>query len=180
MSQESDSFKNDVQIPDLAELWKELYFNTEGDWAKTMKNFIGTETFVAMLDKTLEQYLTASKVSRQQMDKFSEKGYFPSKKDIARVAELVISLEEKIDMMEFQFFNNFNKMTDSVIKMADFQNNFREELSFIKNELQELNKNIVDIKTAQVEPPVKASKTRKTSKKKTAENTLPEENTNIE
>ena len=46
MSQESDSFKNDVQIPDLAELWKELYFNTEGDWAKTMKNFIGTETFV--------------------------------------------------------------------------------------------------------------------------------------
>ena len=107
MSQESDKVKNDIQIPDMAELWKEMYFTTEGDWAKTMKSFISTETFVAMLDKTLEQYLAMSKISRQQMDKFSEKGVVPSKKDIARVAELVISLEEKIDMMEFQFFDNF-------------------------------------------------------------------------
>ena len=125
MSQESDKVKNDIQIPDLAELWKEMYFATEGDWAKTMKSFISTETFVAMLDKTLEQYLAMSKISRQQMDKISEKGIVPNKKDIARVAELVISLEEKIDMMEFQFFDNFNKMTDSVIKMVDFQNHFK-------------------------------------------------------
>ncbi len=57
-----------------------MYFATEGDWANTMKSFISTETFVAMLDKTLEQYLAMSKISRQQMDKFFRKGIVPNKK----------------------------------------------------------------------------------------------------
>ncbi len=64
------------------------------------------------------------------------------------MAELVISLEEKIDMMEFQFFDNFNKMTDSVIKMVDFQNHFKQELSSLKTELQEINRNIESLKPA--------------------------------
>ena len=178
MSQESDKVKNDIQIPDLAELWKEMYFATEGDWAKTMKSFISTETFVAMLDKTLEQYLAMSKISRQQMDKISEKGIVPNKKDIARVAELVISLEEKIDMMEFQFFDNFNKMTDSVIKMVDFQNHFKQELSSLKTELQEINRNIESLKPAQhsaqneqIEPAAEAPKSKKGGRKKAVEKT---------
>jgi len=185
MSQESDKVKNDIQIPDLAELWKEMYFATEGDWAKTMKSFISTETFVAMLDKTLEQYLAMSKISRQQMDKFSEKGIVPNKKDIARVAELVISLEEKIDMMEFQFFDNFNKMTDSVIKMVDFQNHFKQELSSLKTELQEINRNIESLKPAhkneqneQIEPAAEAPKRKKGGRKKAVEKTTLPDNIN--
>jgi len=185
MSQESDKVKNDIQIPDLAELWKEMYFATEGDWAKTMKSFISTETFVAMLDKTLEQYLAMSKISRQQMDKFSEKGIVPNKKDIARVAELVISLEEKIDMMEFQFFDNFNKMTDSVIKMVDFQNHFKQELSSLKTALQEINRNIESLKPAhkneqneQIEPAAEAPKRKKGGRKKAVEKTTLPDNIN--
>ena len=173
MSQENEKTKNEIQIPDLAELWKEMYFSTEGDWAKTMRNFIGTETFVAMLDKTLEQYLTMSKVNRQQIDKLSEKGFLPSKKDIARVAELVVSLEEKIDMMEFQFFDNFNKMTSSVIKMADFQSEIKQELTSMKSELQEINQNIMNLENAsrssQEEQLEAATKTPKRKKRTTKE-----------
>lgn len=175
MSQEGDKAKNDIQIPDLAELWKQMYFSTEGDWSKTMKGFISTETFVAMLDKTLEQYLAMSKISHQQMDKFSEKGIVPSKKDVARVAELVISLEEKVDMMEFQFIDNFRKMTDSLMKMADFQDLFKQELSSLKTELQEINRNIqslkVNQKTEQIEAAAEAPKSKKGSRKKAAEKT---------
>ncbi|MDD2619113.1 MAG: hypothetical protein PHC92_00365 [Syntrophomonadaceae bacterium] len=125
----------DIQMPDFAEVWKEIYYNNESDWARALKGFIGTETFVALLDKTLEQYLAYNKVSRQQMEKLSEKGINPTKKDVARVAELVISMEEKIDMMEFQLFDNFNKMTDSLLKMAEYQGKIRDEIVSLKKEI---------------------------------------------
>lgn len=133
---------NNIQMPDFAEVWKEMYFSNEHDWARTLKGFIATETFVSLLDKTLEQYLAYNKVSRQQMEKIGEKGINPTKKDIARVAELVISMEEKIDSMDFQLFGNFGKMTDSLLKMADYQVKIKEEIVSLKQEMAELNSKI--------------------------------------
>ncbi len=130
---------NNIQMPDFAEVWKEMYFSNESDWARTLKGFIATETFVSLLDKTLEQYLAYNKVSRQQMEKLAEKGVNPTKKDIARVAELVISIEEKIDTIEFQTFENFRKITDSLLKMADYQGKIKEELASLKQEMALIN-----------------------------------------
>ncbi len=138
-SQDKD---NNIQMPDFTEVWKEMYFSNENDWARALKGFIATETFVSLLDKTLEQYLAYSKVSRQQMEKIGDKGITPTKKDIARVAELVISMEEKIDMMEFQLFGNFGKMTDNLLKMADYQGSIKEEIISLKQEIAMLNERI--------------------------------------
>ena len=135
----SQDKSNNIQMPDFAEVWKEMYFNNENDWARTLKGFIATETFVSLLDKTLEQYLNYNKVSRQQMEKLAEKGINPTKKDIARVAELVISIEEKIDMIEFQTFENFRKITDSLLKMADYQGKIKEEITSLKQEMVMIN-----------------------------------------
>ncbi|MDD3307899.1 MAG: hypothetical protein PHO29_12490 [Acetobacterium sp.] len=135
-SQDKD---NNIQMPDFAEVWKEMYFSNENDWARALKGFIATETFVSLLDKTLEQYLAYNKVSRQQMEKLAEKGINPTKKDVARVAELVISIEEKIDMIEFQMFDNFRKITDSLLKMVDYQGKVKEEIALLKQEMALIN-----------------------------------------
>ncbi|MEN6349026.1 MAG: hypothetical protein ABFD08_06475 [Syntrophomonas sp.] len=162
----SQARNNDIQMPDFVEMWKELYFSNESDWARALKGFISTDTFVALLDKTLEQYLACNKVTRQQVDKMTEKGVIPTKKDIARVAELVISMEEKIDFMEFQFFDNFRKMTDSLIKMADYQEKLGREMTLIKSEIDAIKTKIDDI-YQNVDNPTTASK--KEEKPKTSE-----------
>lgn len=157
---QSQDKSNNIQMPDFAEVWKEMYFSNENDWARALKGFIATDTFVSLLDKTLEQYLAYNKVSRQQMEKLAEKGVNPTKKDVARVAELVISIEEKIDMIEFQMFENFRKITDSLLKMADYQGKIKEELASLKQEMA-----LINSKIAKPEDNPKAKKVGKQSNK---------------
>lgn len=124
--------QDEVVIPDLAEVWKELYYGTEKAWADAFKDFISTDTFVNMLDKTLEQYLSYEKMSRESIDKYCEMNPMASKKDIARVAELVVSLEDKLDDMEFQLFDNVRVIADNMLKIVNIQDSFRSGLEDIQ------------------------------------------------
>lgn len=110
---------NKLIFPDFAELWKEMYFKTETAWADAFKEFVSTDTFVKMLDQSLTQHLSMEKVNRQYVDKLFEYSAAPSKKDLARIAELVISVEEKIDNLDYQLLDNINTMAASLIMMAD-------------------------------------------------------------
>jgi polyhydroxyalkanoic acid synthase PhaR subunit len=109
--------KEKIHMPDFAELWKEMYFKTETAWADAFKELISTQTFVGIINKALEQNLSNENVTRQMVDKYMEISPVPSKKDIARVAELVISLEEKIDQLEYQFSQTMG-MSISLIRSA--------------------------------------------------------------
>ncbi len=147
-----DNVKEEIQIPDFTELWKEMYFKTESAWAEAFKELISTQTFVGLINKSLDQHLSNEKVSRQIIDKYMEMSPVPSKKDISRVAELVISLEEKIDEMEFQFTHTMASMADSLLKMVDYQagvkdelNGLRQDLSQIEKKLDNLNKKVTAV-----------------------------------
>lgn len=63
MSEEKNSQAdgNKIILPDFAELWKEIYFRTEGAWADAFKEFVSTDTFVKMLDQSLTQHLNLRK-----------------------------------------------------------------------------------------------------------------------
>ena len=159
-----------IQMPDLTELWKELYFKNESDWSQTFKNFISTDTFVNLLDKTLEQYLAYTKVTNQQVDKYSEYSPIPSKNDLARVAELVISLEEKVDLMEFQLYDNFKSLAENLGKMASLQQKFSDELSSIKTELESINSKMEELnKKGTGSKSSKSTKKQASSKKTSAD-----------
>jgi polyhydroxyalkanoic acid synthase PhaR subunit len=132
--------KEKIHMPDFAELWKEMYFKTETAWADAFKELISTQTFVGIINKALEQNLSNENVTRQMVDKYMEISPVPSKKDIARVAELVISLEEKIDQLEYQFSQTMGKMADSLIKMADHQASLKEELHSLQQSLTKASK----------------------------------------
>lgn len=134
--------REDIYIPDFSQLWKALYFKTEDAWADAFKKFVSTGTFVNFLDSILEQNLASEKVSRQILDKYFELVPVPSKKDIARVAELVISLEEKIDTIEFQVYQSFENMADSLIRMVEFQEHVNNEMILIKKDIEAVNKKL--------------------------------------
>ena len=127
-------------VPDYSELWKEWYFRMEDIWAEAFREFITTKSFVNMMNSTLEQYLFNEKLSRQNMDRFLESSPFPTKNDVARVAELAVSLEEKIDNLEFNVLSSLESMADSLLKLV-ISANIKEELE-AKKENQALNKKV--------------------------------------
>lgn len=131
-----------ISIPDFSELWKELYFKTESAWAEAFREFISTKTFVNMMDNMLAQHLFNEKITRQNLERYFEATPMPSKKDIARVAELVISLEEKIDSLEIKSIQALQSMAESLIKMVDYQDTMQKELAALSQENQALHKRL--------------------------------------
>lgn len=131
-----------VSMPDFVELWKELYFNAEDSWASATREFIASKSFIEMLDQIRDQYLSFYKVSRQNMDKYLEGNPLPSKKDIARIAELIIGMEDKIDNLDLHFYENINMLTSSLIKLVDFQEVVKQEILALNKETASINKKL--------------------------------------
>ncbi|MGI6452010.1 MAG: hypothetical protein ACOX0E_00770 [Syntrophomonadaceae bacterium] len=149
-----------IQMPNWLELWKEFYFQQEKDAARIFREFICTDTFVKLIDKTLEQYLAYTKITRQQMEKMSDQAIWPTKKDVARVAELIVSLEEKVDQMESGLFDNYKKITQSFTEMVNHQIKCSEEIEALRKDLEKINKKLDGLNKK-----IAAKNTSKTTKK---------------
>ncbi|PKM76059.1 MAG: hypothetical protein CVU90_14385 [Firmicutes bacterium HGW-Firmicutes-15] len=163
--------KDEIYFPDLVELWKEFYFKNENSWAEVLKEVITKDTFVYMLDKTLDSHLSNEKLIRQNMDKYFERSAFPSKKDIARVAEMIISVEEKVELLEDQLVDSVKSMADSMLAMAEAQKRSREEIAALRKDIADLNKKLAqpdkEVNNAPKEPRTKKAPQAKTKKKET-------------
>lgn len=144
-SNDESSQQEKFFVPDYSELWKEWYFRMEDIWSETFRQFITTKSFVNMMNSTLEQFLFNEKLSRQNMERFLETSPFPTKTDIARVAELAVSLEEKIDNLEFNVLSSLESMADSLLKLVNYQANIKEELEALKKENQALTKKVASL-----------------------------------
>jgi len=131
-----------VTFPNFAELWKELYFKTETAWADAFKEYVGTETFGLLLNKALEQHLSVEKVTRESIDKYFETSPLPSKKDIARIAELVIAVEDKVDNLDGQFTEDLHSMADSLLRMSIVLGENKQEIVTLQQEIARLNKKV--------------------------------------
>lgn len=159
--------KEEVLMPDFSDLWKEMYFRMEETWANAVKEVISTKTFVDYLDKVLEYNLSSEKVLRQSLDRYAESVPIPTKKDISRLAELIISMEEKVDNLEFQLVQNIETMADSLLKMVKVQEKMQEEIINIREDI-----NSVKLKIAGLEKgeELKDEKKAKSSRKSEKEN----------
>ena len=136
--------KDEIFIPDLVNLYKELYTINENSWAEVVKNIITKDTFVQTLDNTLDNYFSNENIIRQNMDKLFERRAFPSKKDIARIAELIIAVEEKVEFLDYQLVDAVKSMADSMGVMADVQKKTSEDVAALRKDILNLNKNVAD------------------------------------
>ncbi len=139
--EQAETGKN-VSMPDIVELWKELYFNAEESWATATRELIASKSFIQVLDQIRDQYLSFHKVSQQNMDQYLEVNPLPSKKDIARIAELVIGLEDKVDDFDLHFSDNITRITSSMIKLVEFQEFMKQEIAELKEQTASLNKKL--------------------------------------
>jgi hypothetical protein len=84
---------------DLFETWRQLYDANERAWSDALGEAMGSTEFAHSSGKLLETMLAAQKSVRDNMRTYLETMNVPTREDIARLGEIVIGLEEKIDQV---------------------------------------------------------------------------------
>ena len=87
------------QSSDPFEMWRQLYETNERAWTQAMEGAMGRPEFGESSGKMLETMLAAQKAVRDNMRTYLETINVPTREDIARVGELVVGIEEKIDQL---------------------------------------------------------------------------------
>jgi ribosomal protein L12E/L44/L45/RPP1/RPP2 len=84
---------------DPFEVWRQLYDANERTWSAALEQAMGSPEFGESSGKLLETMLAAQKTVRDNMRTYLETMNVPTREDIARLGELVIGLEEKVDQI---------------------------------------------------------------------------------
>ncbi len=85
---------------DPFEVWREFYEANEAVWSKAAKETTSTEAFAEMQGRMLETFLSFQKSARDAMNAQLATLNLPSRDDVARLGEIIVGLEEKIDRIE--------------------------------------------------------------------------------
>jgi polyhydroxyalkanoic acid synthase PhaR subunit len=88
---------------DPFETWRQLYDANEKAWSAALEEAMGSPEFGASSGKMLETMLAAQKSVRDNMRTYLESMNVPTREDIARLGELVIGVEEKLDQLADRF-----------------------------------------------------------------------------
>lgn len=85
---------------DPFELWRQIYETNERAWNTVLERTVNNVGFAESSGKILETFLSAQKTVRDNMRQYLEQINLPTREDIARLGELIVSLEEKIDQLD--------------------------------------------------------------------------------
>lgn len=80
--------------------FKEWYDATSETWAAIVGDVIGTERFMESVKEFLENYTSFARSLRRFNEEYFRSLQLPTRSDIARVAELVVAVEDKVDEVE--------------------------------------------------------------------------------
>ena len=84
---------------DPYETWRQLYDANERAWSSALEQAMSNPEFEESSGKMLETMLAAQKSVRDNMRTYLETMNVPTREDIARLGELVVGIEEKIDQV---------------------------------------------------------------------------------
>ncbi|GAC1330151.1 MAG: hypothetical protein NVSMB2_28900 [Chloroflexota bacterium] len=107
---------------DPFELWRQIYETNERAWNAVLEQTVNTPAFAESSGKILETFLSAQKTVRDNMRAYLEQINLPTREDIARLGELIVSLEEKVDQLDDRLANlerSVSTATSASAKMAD-------------------------------------------------------------
>jgi polyhydroxyalkanoic acid synthase PhaR subunit len=80
-------------------VWRQLYDENERAWSAALEQAMGSSEFGESSGRLLETMLAAQKSVRGNMRVYLETMNVPTREDIARLGELVVGLEEKVDQI---------------------------------------------------------------------------------
>jgi polyhydroxyalkanoic acid synthase PhaR subunit len=88
------------QSPDPFELWRQIYETNERAWNTVLERTVNNPAFAESSGKVMEAFLSAQKTVRDSMRSYLEQINVPTREDVARLGELIVALEEKVDQLD--------------------------------------------------------------------------------
>ncbi len=85
---------------DPFELWRQFYEANEQAWSKAVREMVTTREYAEAQGKMLETFLAFQKMMREGMTTQLTNLNLPTRDDVARLGELILGLEEKVDQLE--------------------------------------------------------------------------------
>ncbi len=124
--------------------YKQWYDAISETWSKVVGDLIGTEEFTKASSEFLKNYLNFIKSSRKMNEEYFKNLQIPTLTDIARVAELIVLLEDKVDKIEDtieDLSDNFGQLAtnESITGLAGRMNGLEQKLSSIETVLEGIN-----------------------------------------
>jgi polyhydroxyalkanoic acid synthase PhaR subunit len=92
--------QTDTASGDPFEAWRKFYEANEQIWSKAARETTNTEAFAEAQGRMLETFLAFQKTARDTMSAQLATMNLPSRDDVARLGELIVGLEEKVDRIE--------------------------------------------------------------------------------
>lgn len=80
-------------------LWRQLYEVSERAFAGVIERAMGTSRFARVNGKVMELILASQRLTRDSTRMMMTAMNLPTREDLARLGELVIQLEEKVDQV---------------------------------------------------------------------------------
>ncbi|MEI4800599.1 polyhydroxyalkanoic acid synthase subunit PhaR [Bacillus sp. FJAT-51639] len=122
---------------DPLQAWKEVYEQTEKFWGKTLGETIKTEEYSAWMGSVLDLNLFYQKMMNDATKGYLEKVNIPTQEDIARVATLVINLENKVDNIEEFLEGNTESLGQSLTIKRDVTK-VKQDIRTLENKLDKI------------------------------------------
>lgn len=104
---------------DPFELWRQFYSANEEMWTKAMKDMITTPDYAEAQGKMLEIFLSYQKYIRETMSSQLSTMNLPSGDDVARLGELIVGLEEKVDQSEEEITGLLEELVKKTDRLQD-------------------------------------------------------------
>jgi polyhydroxyalkanoic acid synthase PhaR subunit len=84
---------------DLYAMWRQLYDANEKVWSQASNEFMDSPAFAQWQGRMLETFLGFQKALKDSATAHLQAANIPTRDDIARLGELILGLEEKIDQL---------------------------------------------------------------------------------
>jgi polyhydroxyalkanoic acid synthase PhaR subunit len=97
------AFSKDGPPLDPLSFFREWYERTSETWSTVVGDVIGTEAFIQSASRFLDSYTSYQRTLRQTAETQLHTMQMPTRSDIARVAGLVVALEDKVDLLQDAF-----------------------------------------------------------------------------
>jgi polyhydroxyalkanoic acid synthase PhaR subunit len=129
---------------DPYKLWKKIYFSNEKVWTSALQDYIKTDVFANSIDLILNTYLQYLRFHKDLIDRITEESPLASKRDVARVAELVVSLETKVDNMELDVEDRLDSLDANVcsVKETPSQDDLIGRITQLEALMKDMNANL--------------------------------------
>lgn len=107
------------QTFDPVQMWKSWYDLVEKTWGKTMDDFVKTSEYSTMIGEYQKWFFYSQDQYKKMVDQLLTENNLPNKDEIARLAQLVIQLEEKVEKLDERFDDEIIAKLDEIKAALD-------------------------------------------------------------